>query len=232
MLLVNQLIQVLHVLFFRVAGVLEQKRVPGPVQVAIIVTAFGRAEDGKLNVIAAAGVVNGMERLVQVTDKVDDPFQRFQAVRARGFFIGKDFAENFNAIDNAIVVVSLRVLVVILRPEAVTLLRKAGGIFGDIDKVPVITLIAVSSDLVSPTGNGSKTVCAEQELEIFFSERRQARLGDIGDDGMAFGTPGYELGGDDGKEQKESDKLFHENPIVSNKSAAAEAAARLKARCN
>src|SRR5581483_3741407 len=121
MLLVNQFIQMLHVLFFRKPGVFEQKRIPGPVQVAIIATAFGRAEDRQLNVIAAAGFINGVERLVQIADKVNDPLQGFQPVGARSFFIGKDLAENFYAIDSAVVMVSLRVLVIVLRAKTVTL---------------------------------------------------------------------------------------------------------------
>src|SRR6185312_3094881 len=122
MLFVNKFVQVLDVLFFRIAGMFKQKRVPGPVKVAIIVAAFGRAKDRQLNVIPAACYINGMERLVQIADKMNDPLQGFQSVGAGGFFIGKNLAENFNAIDGAVVVVSLRVFVIILRTKAVTLI--------------------------------------------------------------------------------------------------------------
>jgi len=61
-------------------------------QVAIVVATLGRAKDRELDVIAAASFVNRMQRLVQITHKVDEPFKRFQPVcpgslfRRPGFF--------------------------------------------------------------------------------------------------------------------------------------------------
>src|SRR5215472_4290898 len=150
---------------------------------------------------------------MQIADEMDYPLERFQPVGARSFLIAENAAKDFNAIDHAIVVVSQGVLVLVLGPEAVALLREAGGFHGDVDKVPVVAFVAVLPDLVSPTGDGSQAVLAKQQLEILARLRGQAGFSNIGDDGVAFGAPGEQLGRDKYEQNKESNELFHEDRL-------------------
>src|SRR3981081_1706786 len=112
----------------------EQQCVPRPVQVAIIVAAFGRTEDRELDVIAAAGLFNRVQRLMQVAHKRDDPFKRCQPVARRSFFIAQYFLETFNAVHHAVVMIGERVFMLVLWTEAVALFGKAGCILWYIDK--------------------------------------------------------------------------------------------------
>ncbi len=71
-----------YVLVFSIAGVLHQTVVPDPMQVAGILAAIAGAEDRDLNIIAAAGFINGVQGLMNVAHKVDEKLERFDAVRA------------------------------------------------------------------------------------------------------------------------------------------------------
>src|SRR5215471_936391 len=118
------------------------------------------------------------------------------------------------------------IFVSVLRTEAVAFLREAGCVFGDIDKVPVVALVAVSLHVVSPIGNGSKAVIAEQQLQVLLCGRCQVSGGNVSHDGVALGAPGRKMGGNEGEESQHRCEFFHESYCL-NKSAAAEAAAQV-----
>jgi len=56
------------------------------------------SEDRKLDVISAAGLLNRMQRLVQVTHKVDDPFKRFPTGSRTKLFRRPEFFESFDTV--------------------------------------------------------------------------------------------------------------------------------------
>src|SRR5215831_4602913 len=114
---------------------------------------------------------------------MDNPLQRLQAFGPGGACVAQDLLEHFNAVYDAVVMVNQRIFVFVLGTEAVAFLGKAGSVFGNVDKMPVVAFVAVSSHVVSPAGNGRKTVIAEQHLQVLLCRRREVSGGNVSDDG-------------------------------------------------
>jgi hypothetical protein len=110
--------------------------------------------------------------------------------------------------------VSLRVFVLVLRAEAVTGLGEPGSVFRDIHVVPAGTFIAIFSDLISPAGDGSQAVCAQQELQVLFGQWRESRLRQVSDNRVALGPPGRQLCGSKACQKQKGDEFFHETSEI------------------
>src|SRR5262249_9609695 len=205
MLLCDQLVQAADVIFRRKSGVLEQEAVQGQMEIAIVVAALGRAEGRQLDIVAATGFFHRMQRLMQVADKVHKPLERLQTALTRGVAVTKNLLENLDAIDYAVVVVRVGVLVLVLRTEAVTRLGEARRVLRDINIVPARALVAVFSHLVSPGGDGSQSVISQKKLQVGAGGGSQARLREIGNDGVPFRPPGRKLSGNETCQEQQGD---------------------------
>src|SRR6476661_5665548 len=148
-------------------------------QIAIVVAALGRAKDCELDVIAASGFINGMQRLMQITHKVDEPLERLKPVCPGGFFVAQSLLKHLNPVHHAVVMVSQRVLMFVLRTEAVALFGKTGSVFRNVDKVPVVAFVTFFSYGIRPACDRSQRVRAEKKLEVLFSNWRETRCRDV-----------------------------------------------------
>src|SRR5262247_2790080 len=110
---------------------------------------------------------------MQVTYKMDNPFERLQAVGARGVFVTQDFLEHLNAVYNAVVVVGQGILVGVLGAETIALLIKPRSILGNVHKMPVVAFVTLFSYLIGPSGNRREAVITEQKLQVLLGGRRQ-----------------------------------------------------------
>jgi len=69
----------------------------------------------------------------------------------------------------------------ILRAVAVPRIGEALSILGNIDKVPVVGLVALGANLVGPVGDRDQSVVADQRLDVALGDLGQALLRDVGD---------------------------------------------------
>jgi hypothetical protein len=141
-------------------GVLDETFIPQSVQIARAASALVRPKFDDVNIIPSPRFANRMQRLMHIGHKVDQKLQRLNAVGRRSILIGQNFAEHFDAIDNAIVVILKSVF--ILRAEAIPWLVKTCGIPGNVHEVPAECLRPLPPDFVSPSRDGGKIIAANQ----------------------------------------------------------------------
>jgi len=183
-------------------------------EVTGIVTTLRVAEHGQLDVIAAARLVNGVQWLVQVAYKVDDPLEGLNALQLRGVFIRQNFLKELDAIDGAILVIGLRVLMFVLGTKAVAGVVKASGVLGDIDKMPAVRFIALLADFVGPAANRGQMIVTQQRANVLFGLGCQAGISDIGHDSVTFNAPSENVQGQKRQEKDKGNKFFHKASTV------------------
>ena len=110
--------------------------------------ALCRSELTDSDPIAASRLPDGVERLMHVTDEVNEELQGFDTVISRGIAIGENLLEYLGPIHHAVVMVGCGILVPAVGQKAVPLVGKPGGILGNIDKMPVVGFVALGSNLV------------------------------------------------------------------------------------
>src|SRR5262249_12538212 len=76
-------------------------------------------------------------------------------------------------------------------------------------KMPVVAFVALFSYLVGPSGNRGKTVIAKQKLQVLLGGRRQARGGDVGNDGVSLGAPCRKLNRKEAQQDQHRGQFFH-----------------------
>ncbi len=106
---------------------LEQAYVPFIVKVAETGPALRRSKFHDVNIVAAARFVNGMKRLVDVADKVDQKLERVNPVLLGRILVGQHIAKHVDAVHYAIVMVSHAVRIFLIRLVTVARLGEAGG---------------------------------------------------------------------------------------------------------
>ena len=198
MLFRDQFLQMGNVLINSHARVLNQPAVPSTMQIAWMPTALSRTEFCNCNPISASRLPNCMERLMHVTDEVDEELQCFDAVIPWSSPIPENLFEYFYAIHHAIVMVGCRALVPAVGQKTVAVVGKAGGILGDIDKVPIVRLVPLGPNLVRPVRDGCEAPIPDQRTNPSFRILGQAGLSQRPHDLVPFRPPadkgrGHEL---------------------------------------
>src|SRR5271169_3111320 len=173
-------------------GVLDQSAVPSRMQVARIAPALTGAKLDDMDAVAALRLPDGMEWLVNVSDEVDDELQRLDAVVAGRTLVAQHALEILDPVHYAILVVVLCPLVPVLRAVAVPRIGEALRVLGNIDKMPVVGLVALGTNLVRPVGDRRQSVVADERLDVALGDLGQALLRDVGDDPMPLLPPAVE----------------------------------------
>src|SRR5437879_840377 len=104
----------------------DQAGVPFVMQVAGILPALGGPELRDVNIISSTGLGHSVHGLVNVSNKMDDEFQRLSLVLLAGALIGQHLPEHGYAVHHAIVVVIFRSGTFLVWLIAVARLREAG----------------------------------------------------------------------------------------------------------
>src|ERR1700694_5821652 len=89
-----------------------------------------------MNVIPAPPLFHGMKRLMDVSNKVGQKFQRLDSVFARRILVAEDLLEHGNSINDAVVMVVFGRRMFLIRAITVAGLGEASCIFRYIHKVP------------------------------------------------------------------------------------------------
>jgi hypothetical protein len=136
------------------------------------------------NVIAAFVLEHGMQRLMNVADKVHGEFQRFDLVVAGG--AAQLMAQAIELGDDAKAV--FRIVLAIAR-RIVFWRRKR-----DVDKMPIRCFRPRIAHVIGPTRHRRQQVAAAQQpLDHARGLRRQPPLRDFGNDGMPLLAPGQSV---------------------------------------
>src|ERR1035437_10798537 len=91
-----------------------------------------------------------MERLMHVTDEVQEELQGFDAGIPWGIAVGENLLEYFYPIHHAVVMVGCRAVVLAVGQKTVPLVGEARSTLGNIDKMPVVRFVLLGSNLVRP----------------------------------------------------------------------------------
>jgi len=92
----------------------------------------------------------------------------------------------------------------VLRAEAVALFGKAGSVFRNIDKVPVVAFVALFPYRIRPSLRRRQRVSASRSCKFCLAAGRKTRCRDVSDDCVA----GHNRGGNEGYYSKRAMSFF------------------------
>src|SRR6266496_4965880 len=140
----------------------DQPNVPSSVKIAWARPALRRAKLDYMHVVAAFGLGDGVERLVQIGDEVDEKFQCFYSITAGCVMIRQHTLEYLDAINNAVAVIAYCRRKFPVRVIAVAPLVKSARIPRNVDEVPTVGFPPLAPNFIGPCGNRSQIVIPQK----------------------------------------------------------------------
>lgn len=132
---------------------MDKADVPGSVKITFAVAAFTMPELHHVNVVTATRLAIGVQRLVDIPDKMHQEFQRFDTLRSRCLQISQYTFEYGDSIDHAITMIGEGGGNALLRVIAVSGFIERGRTRGYVYKMPSGGLRSTGANLVSPGGD-------------------------------------------------------------------------------
>src|SRR5207245_4295049 len=107
-----------------------------------------RAKFRNLNIVASARFPNRVQWLMEICDKMNQEFERLNAIRLRRVVVAESLLEYENHVHHAIVVICSRRSVLVVRTITIPPLGKATRVHGDIHKMPAKRFRPLGLDLI------------------------------------------------------------------------------------
>ena len=146
--------------------VINHSLVPQPMQIAGPSAAPGLAECGDMNVVSTSALSDGMQRLVQVRNKVHQELQCLNSFRPWRPAVAENGLVNFNSIHHAVVMIGQGGWVRCIRVKAIACLQESVGIPWYVHKVPAGSFLALRAYLIRPVGNGREILVSQQVFDL------------------------------------------------------------------
>src|SRR5258708_165435 len=105
-------------------------------KIAGVFSTLSLSELQNMNFVSSTRFSDGVQRLMDIPDKMHNEFQRLNSVGARGVLVGEYVCEQRDSVHHTIMVIFLCCGVSCIRAVATSRFREPGGADGDIYEVP------------------------------------------------------------------------------------------------